>query len=71
MVRNSKQVWEVGEFVCIGFLHLRILARVATPGNYLPDQYALTNHKGDRFYRFIPHNGLTRCDSLADAMVAA
>ena len=71
MVKNSKQVWQVGETVKVGFLSLRILAKVATPGNYLPDQYALTDKTGDRFYRFIPHNGLERCDSLQAAMVPA
>jgi hypothetical protein len=55
----------------VGFLRLRVLAKIATPGNYLPDQYALTNADGSRFYRFIPHNGLARMDSLADAMVPA
>ena len=71
MIKNSKQVWQVGETVKVGFLSLRILARVATPGNYLPDQYVLTDKTGERFYRFIPHNGLERCDSLEDAMVPA
>jgi len=67
----AKQDWRIGEMVQVGFLRLRVLAKVATPGNYLPDQYALTNGDGSRFYRFIPHNGLTRHDSLAAAMEAA
>lgn len=70
MIRNSSQVWEVGEVVNVGFLKLRVCAKVATPGNYLPDQYALADAKG-RFYRFVPHNGLVRCASLADAMEVA
>ena len=57
---SLKQDWSVGETVAVGFLRLRVLAKIATPGNYLPDQYALTNSDGTRFYRFIPHNGLTR-----------
>lgn len=68
MITNSKQVWQVGETVKVGFLSLRVCARVATPGDYKPDAYALTNAKGDRFYQFVPHNGLTRCDSLTEAM---
>lgn len=64
---DSKQNWEVGQIVKVGFLKLRVLAKVATPGNYLPDQYALTNDAG-RFYCFIPHNGLERRDSLEHAM---
>ena len=71
MVRNSKQCWEVGEMVKVGFMQLRVLAKVATPGNYLPDQYALTNADGSRFYRFVPHNGCERVADLHAAMVPA
>ena len=67
----ERQNWAAGEIVKVGFLKLRVLAKVATPGNWLPDQYALTDATGARFYRFIPHNGLTRATSLADAMVPA
>lgn len=70
MVTKSKQSWEVGSTVKVGFLTLKVLAKVATPGNWLPDQYALTNGKGG-FYRFIPHNGVTRCYSLDEAMQIA
>jgi hypothetical protein len=71
MVKHSKQTWEVGETVRVGFLTLRVLAKVATPGNWLPDQYALTDATGQRFYRFVPHHGVTRCADLNDAMVPA
>ena len=64
---SLKQDWSVGETVAVGFLRLRVLAKIATPGNYLPDQYALTNSDGTRFYRFIPHNGLTRVESMQEA----
>ena len=63
---RAKQDWTVGNTVNVGFLKLKVLAKVATPGNYLPDQYALEGN--GRFYKFVPHNGLERCDSLADAM---
>lgn len=69
MVKNSKQCWEVGEIVKVGFLKLRVLAKVPTPGDYMPDAYALGSEKG-RIYRFVPHNGLTKCADLAEAMVA-
>jgi hypothetical protein len=65
--RGAKQDWAVGETVKVGFLWLRVLAKVATPGNYLPDQYALTDKTGTKFYRFVPHNGLSRVDSLDQA----
>ena len=71
MIKNTKQVWEIGEFVKVGFLSLRVLAKVATPGDWLPDHYALTDKTGSKYYRFIPHNGLTRCDDLAEAMQPA
>ena len=58
MITKSKQAWEIGEMVKIGFLTLRILAKQATPGDYKPDAYVLTNIKADKFYRFVPHNGL-------------
>ena len=68
MITKSKQVWQVGEVVKVGFMSLIVCAKIPTPGDYLPDAYALTNKAGDRFYRFVPHNGLSRRDSLADAM---
>lgn len=67
MINRTKQIWEPGQTVKVGFMSLKVVAKVATPGNWLPDQYALTNDKG-AFYCFIPHNGLTRCGSLAEAM---
>ena len=58
MISNTKQTWEVGEVVKVGFLSLRILAKVATPGDYAPDAYVMTNKAGDKYYRFVPHKGL-------------
>ncbi len=54
----AKQVWAVGETVKVGFLTLRVLAKVATPGDFKPDAYVLTNMKADKFYRFVPHHGI-------------
>ena len=69
MVRNSRQNWSVGASVKVGFLTLMVVAAIPTPGDWLPDAYALTNGKGTS-YRFVPHNGLTRCVSLQEAMAA-
>ena len=66
----AKQDWTPGQNVKVGFLTLEVIAKVATPGNWLPDQYALKNAAGT-FYRFIPHNGLTRCANLEEAMEIA
>ena len=71
MIKNTAQVWEVGETVKVGFMRLRVLAKVATPGNWLPDQYALTDSTGEKFYRFIPHNGCERVSNLSEAMAIA
>ncbi|NII73942.1 hypothetical protein FHW84_002515 [Dyella sp. SG562] len=68
MISNSKQLWEVGQAVKVGFLTLIVCAKVATPGDFMPDAYALSNKGGTAFYRFVPHNGLTRYESLAEAM---
>jgi hypothetical protein len=67
MIKNSKQTWEIGEMVKVGFLTLKVLAKVPTPGDYMPDAYALGSAKGG-IYRFVPHNGLTKCASLEEAM---
>lgn len=58
MIKRTKQCWEVGETVKVGFLQLRVVAKQPTPGDYLPDAYILTNREGGKFYRFVPHNGL-------------
>ena len=58
MITKSKQVWAVGEMVKVGFMSLRVMAAQATPGDYKPDAYILANAKADKFYRFVPHNGL-------------
>lgn len=58
MITKTKQVWAVGEIVKVGFLSLRVMATQATPGDYKPDAYILANAKADKFFRFVPHNGL-------------
>jgi hypothetical protein len=67
VVRNSKQAWEVGATVKVGFLNLQVVAKVPTPGDWLPDAY-------DQEQAVLPlraaQNGLTHCESLAEAMVA-
>jgi hypothetical protein len=60
MVKKSAQIWEVGEWVKVGFLTLCITAKEATPGDFAPDAYLLTDKTGAKVYRFVPHNGLTR-----------
>ena len=59
MITKSKQVWEIGNQVKVGFLILTISAKEPTPRDGLPDAYLLQDGKG-RTYRFVPHNGLER-----------
>jgi hypothetical protein len=62
MITKTKQAWEVGEVVKVGFLTLRVTAKEPTPGDYMPDAYLLCGlgDKADRKYRFVPHNGIER-----------
>jgi len=70
VTRNSKQTWEIGEVVKVGFLTgLKVLAKVPTPGDYAPDAYVL-GHATGRIYRFVPHKGIERRANLNDALQA-
>jgi hypothetical protein len=62
MITNSKQRWQVGEVVRVGFLQLRVVEKEPTPGDYLPDAYILCGlgASESKLYRFVPHNGLER-----------
>jgi hypothetical protein len=63
MIRNSKQKWEVGQKVSIGFVRdLTVSAAIATPGDGLPDLYFLVNQANTKIYQFIPHLGLQQVD---------
>lgn len=65
---SSRQNWNLGQIVKIGFVTgLEIVEKIATPGNYLPDHYVLRQQASGRIYRFVPHNGLSRCASLDEA----
>lgn len=68
---RAKQRWEVDQVVNVGFIKgLVVKARVLTPGDGRPDIWALWQPSTNRFYQFQPHLGLTRVDSLAEAMEA-
>lgn len=56
---KSKQVWEVGSAVKVGFLTLTVTAKEPAPGDHMPDAYRLISAKGIA-YRFVPHFGLER-----------
>lgn len=77
MIAFSKQNWEVGSQVRVGFLSLVVRTALATPGDGLPDAYILSNQAGTQLYKFVPHNGLQKLtllearELIADAHVEA
>lgn len=58
MINKSKQSWDIGSIVKVGFMTLKVLA-VRAEKDYLPDIYTLENPKNGKKYEFIPHNGLS------------
>ena len=68
MITRSAQNWTPGSTVKVGFLRLRVIAAIATPGNYRPDEYALESLDGRAFYRFCPHHGINRVNDRATAV---
>ena len=46
MITRTKQSWEVGQTVKSGFMTLTVKAKIATPGDGLPDAYILINAAG-------------------------
>ena len=57
MITNTKQKWEIGQTIKVGFLTLKIID-IKSIKDGLPDIYILENLKGTKQYRFIPYNGL-------------
>lgn len=70
MISNSKQNWTAGQTVKVGFIAgLLVVASVPTPGDSKPDAYVLS--RGDQFYSFVPHKGLSKITAgEARALVA-
>lgn len=68
---QPRQSFEVGNVVKIGFVDgLEVIKKIATPRDYRPDFYVLWQSEKNRFYAFQPHFGLTRCETLNEAMKA-
>jgi hypothetical protein len=55
---GSKQNWDIGNMVKVGFMFLKVLSVEAVKDG-LPDIYILENPKNGKKYEFIPHNGLS------------
>lgn len=63
-----KQNWEIGQIVKVGFINgLVVKEKVGTPGDYKPDLYVLWQPSTNRWYSFVPHNGLRRHDNAEEA----
>ena len=60
MISNTKQNWNVGATVKVGFMSLIVKATIATPGDYAPDAYILGNAANTQLYKFVPHKGLQK-----------
>jgi len=59
MIRNTRQDWEAGKVVKVGFLRLRVLGARAVKDS-MPDIYTLESLDCKNRYEFIPHNGLRK-----------
>lgn len=59
-MKAKKQDWSAGAAVKVGFLTLTVIAKVPTPGDFKPDAYVLASATKGTFYKFVPHNGLTK-----------
>lgn len=56
-----KQVWVPGAVVKVGFLSLKVVNLIPTPGDHRPDVYVLVDPRDERrVYHFTPHFGLER-----------
>lgn len=58
---KPKQDWTIGNVVKVGFLTLKVIGHIPTPGNFKPDEYALEFlTQPVKYYTFTPHNGIFR-----------
>lgn len=63
-------VWTPDAEVQVGYMRLRVVKRIPTPGDGKPDQWLLTSLNGDRDYRFAPYSGLRLVADRRPAKVA-
>jgi len=61
---RARQDWRVGEIVRVGFVRdLEVIKKVGR-------SYVLWQAANNRFYSFQPHLGLSRCETLSEALAA-
>ena len=56
---NTRQDWQIGSRVNVGFLKNLLVTKIDPIYDGLPDIYTLIDGKG-RMYQFTPHNGIER-----------
>ncbi len=54
----TKNIWTPDSEVKVGYMTLRVVKRIPTPGDGNPDKWALTSLDGTRDYVFAPYSGL-------------
>ena len=60
-ITNTRQNWQVGALVNVGFMKNLKIIKVDAIFDGLPDIYTLESTTG-KLYEFTPHNGLVRID---------
>ncbi len=56
----TKNIWTPDSEVKVGYMTLRVVKRIPTPGDGKPDKWALTSLDGTRDYIFAPYSGLKK-----------
>ena len=57
---NSKQNWQIGDRVNVGFMKNLLVTKIEAIYDGLPDIYTLENTNNGNLYEFTPHNGIAR-----------
>jgi hypothetical protein len=58
-ITKTRQNWNVGQVVKVGFMTLTVTELVLTPKDSMPDYYLLKSSNGTE-YMFQPYYGLSR-----------
>lgn len=71
MIKRTQQNWNIGSTVKVGFLSLTVKAAIATPDDFKPDAYILSNAAGTQLYKFVPHHGVEKVSAAEAAGLLA
>ena len=58
-ITNTRQNWQIGSRVNVGFLKNLLVTKIDAIYDGLPDIYTLESNTG-KLYQFTPHNGIER-----------